>query len=62
MRGRASAEVAATLQKASEELSRQGQQTAAELQASVESLSATLATRVLGVEVVAAPAASGQRR
>ena len=62
MRGRASAEVAATLQKASEELSRQGQQTAADLQASVETLSATLASRVLGVEVNTAPSASGQRR
>ena len=48
------AEASATLQSAGEELSRQGQQTAAELQASVETLSATLASRVLGVDVSAA--------
>ena len=60
MRARASAEASATLQSAGEELSRQGQETAAELQASVETLSATLASRVLGVDVSAA--ASGQGR
>lgn len=61
MRARASAEASQTLSNAGEELSRQGAATAAELQASVESLSATLASRVLGVDV-ASSATSGQRR
>lgn len=51
MRSRASDEAAATLKKASEELARQGSATRAELEASVESLSNTLASRVLGIEV-----------
>ena len=46
-RARAGAEASLALQDAGQELSRQGQQTAGELQASVESLSATLASRVL---------------
>ncbi len=50
MRGRAATESAATLERADEQLSQQGRATAAELQSSVESLSATLASRVLGVE------------
>jgi F-type H+-transporting ATPase subunit b len=60
-RDRASAEASQMLANAGDELSRQGQATAAELQASVESLSATLASRVLGVDV-ASSAGSGQRR
>lgn len=63
MRGRASAEAAATLQQADEQLSEQGRQTAAELSSSVETLSATLAGRVLGVDVTGSVAATtGQRR
>ena len=65
-RARASAESAAALRTADEELSEQGRATAAELQASVETLSATLASRVLGVDVTAgsapSPATSGQGR
>lgn len=61
MRTRASAESAATLQKTNEELSRQGQQTAAELQSSIETLSATLASRVLGVDISSAVATSQGR-
>lgn len=61
MRSRASAEAASTLQKTNEELSRQGQQTAAELQSSIETLSATLAGRVLGVDLSSAAATSQGR-
>ena len=60
-RARASAVASQTLANAGEELSRQGEATTAELRASVESLSATLASRVLGVDVTSS-AASGQRR
>ncbi len=51
MRSRASEEAAATLKTASEELSRQGEATRAELEASVEALSTKLAGRVLGIDV-----------
>jgi F-type H+-transporting ATPase subunit b len=66
MRARAGAEASETLKSADDELSRQGQQTTAELQSSVETLSATLASRVLGVDVsggrASVPAGSGQGR
>jgi F-type H+-transporting ATPase subunit b len=64
MRARASAEAASTLQQADEELSRQGQETAAELRSSIETLSTTLASRVLGVELGSerAAATTSQRR
>lgn len=63
MRSRASAETATTLQNANEELSRQGDTTAAELESSVEGLSSTLASRVLGVDVgERAIATTGQGR
>lgn len=65
-RARASAESAATLQSADEQLSQQGRETAAELQASVETLSATLASRVLGVDATlgsaGTPVTTGQGR
>ena len=51
MRGRANEESAATLQQAAEELKRGSDAIAADLRSSVESLSATLASRVLGVPV-----------
>ena len=51
MRARASVESAATLQEANDQLSQQGQATAAELRSSIETLSTTLASRVLGVDV-----------
>jgi F-type H+-transporting ATPase subunit b len=58
MRARASAEAASTLQGADEELSNQGRETAAELRSSIETLSTTLASRVLGVELTAERAAA----
>jgi F-type H+-transporting ATPase subunit b len=60
MRGRASDEVASTLQQASEQLKQQSDAIESDLRASVETLSATLASRVLGVEVNAATTASGR--
>lgn len=63
MRSRASEEAAATLKDASDKLSRQGSSTAAELEASVQSLSDTLASRVLGSDVSGrAKATTGQER
>jgi F-type H+-transporting ATPase subunit b len=52
MRSRADAEVASTLQSASEQLKREGDNIADDLRARVETLSTTLASRVLGVDVV----------
>ena len=62
MRGRASEEAAGTLAEASEQLKLQSDAIAADLRSSVESLSTTLASRVLGVEVstTAASTASGR--
>lgn len=64
MRGRAGEEVASTLQRAEEDLKRQSDAIEGELRSSVESLSATLASRVLGVEIsgvrTVAPSASGR--
>ena len=51
MRGRANEEAAATLQQASDELKQQSDAIAADLRSSVETLSANLASRVLGVPV-----------
>ncbi len=53
MRARASAEAGQTLQQAHDQLSEQGRETTAELQSSIESLSETLASRVLGLDVAA---------
>jgi F-type H+-transporting ATPase subunit b len=50
-RGRANEEAAATLQQAADQLKQQSDSIAADLRASVETLSATLASRVLGVSV-----------
>jgi F-type H+-transporting ATPase subunit b len=58
MRGRAGEEVAATLRQADEDLKQQADSIADELRSSVESLSTTLATRVLGVEVAGARSAA----
>jgi F-type H+-transporting ATPase subunit b len=60
MRGRASGEVASTLQQASEQLKQQADGIASDLRSSVETLSVTLASRVLGVEINAATSASGR--
>jgi F-type H+-transporting ATPase subunit b len=64
MRGRASEEAAATLARAEEQLKQQSDAIAGDLRASVDSLSRTLASRVLGVEVTSrtAPVSSGQER
>jgi F-type H+-transporting ATPase subunit b len=51
MRGRADAEVASTLQSAGEQLKQEGDGMAEDLRARAETLSATLASRVLGVDV-----------
>ena len=55
MRARANGEVAGTLQDANEELKVQSDSIAPTLDASVETLSATLASRVLGVRVDGSP-------
>jgi F-type H+-transporting ATPase subunit b len=51
MRGRASDQVATTLQEADSELKDQALSIQPELRSSVENLSETLANRVLGVEI-----------
>lgn len=61
MRGRANEEVAATLQQASDQLKVQSDAIAADLRSSVETLSATLASRVLGVEVSSTSASAPGR-
>lgn len=58
MRGRAGEEVASTLQKASAELKQQSDAIEGDLRASVETLSTTLASRVLGVEITGAKSAA----
>jgi F-type H+-transporting ATPase subunit b len=58
MRGRASGEVASTLQLADSELKDQALSIQSDLRSSVETLSTTLASRVLGVEVTGAKSAA----
>jgi F-type H+-transporting ATPase subunit b len=60
MRGRASGEVASTLQQADSELKDQALSIQTDLRSSVDTLSTTLASRVLGVEINAATTASGR--
>jgi F-type H+-transporting ATPase subunit b len=60
MRGRASDEVASTLQQASDQLKQQADGIESDLRSSVDTLSVTLANRVLGVEINAATSASGR--
>jgi F-type H+-transporting ATPase subunit b len=60
MRGRASGEVASTLQQADSELKEQALSIQGDLRSSVDALSTTLASRVLGVEINAATTASGR--
>ena len=50
-RATASGEVAETVKTADEQLSQQGSAAQSELQSSVDGLSATLASRILGVDV-----------
>jgi F-type H+-transporting ATPase subunit b len=63
-RADANTEVSSVLQRASEELTEQSRAVTAELQTAVGSLSAQLASRVLGVEVTTrtVPATTGQGR
>ncbi len=60
MRGRASDQVASTLQQADSELKEQALSIQAGLRSSVENLSETLASRVLGIEINTATSASGR--
>jgi F-type H+-transporting ATPase subunit b len=60
MRARAADEVASTLAQADSELKDQALSIQADLRSSVETLSSTLASRVLGVEMNAATTASGR--
>ena len=60
MRGRASDQVAATLQEADSELKDQALSIQPDLRSSVENLSETLASRVLGVEINTTTSASGR--
>lgn len=63
-RTRANAEVSGLLQQANEELTRQSLAVTTDLQASVETLAANLASRVLGVDVTTrtVPVSTGQGR
>ena len=60
MRGRASDEVTSTLQEADSELKDQALSIQADLRSSVDTLSTTLASRVLGIEISAATTAPGR--
>jgi F-type H+-transporting ATPase subunit b len=60
MRGRASDQVASTLQEADSELKDQALSIQGDLRSSVENLSETLASRVLGVEINTTTSASGR--
>jgi F-type H+-transporting ATPase subunit b len=64
MRGRASEEAAAALSRSEEQLKQQSDAIATDLRSSVDSLSRTLASRVLGVEVTTrtVPVSTGQER
>ncbi|MDT5187009.1 MAG: F-type H+-transporting ATPase subunit b [Mycobacterium sp.] len=63
-RARANAEVSGVLQQANDELTEQSRAVTADLQTSVETLAASLASRVLGVEVTTrtVPVTTGQGR
>jgi F-type H+-transporting ATPase subunit b len=61
-RGRVEEQVSSTLQDAAEQLKREGDAVAADLRARVDTISTTLASRILGVEVSTSVTASGSRR
>ena len=63
-RAKANAEVSKVLQQANEELTQQSLAVTGELQSSVETLAANLASRVLGVDVTTrtVPVSTGQGR
>lgn len=58
MRGRAGEEVNSTLRDAGERLKREGDAVASDLRARVESMSVTLASRILGVDIASSAAAT----
>lgn len=58
MRARAEEQVNSTLQNAGEQLKREGDAVAADLRANVETMSATLAGRILGVDISGSAAAT----
>ncbi|KAA8965650.1 F0F1 ATP synthase subunit B [Mycobacterium sp.] len=63
MRARAEEHVASTLRDAGEQLKQAGEAVAAELHAQVDSMSARLASRILGVEITTStPTTTGSRR
>src|ERR1700733_9725999 len=61
-RGRVEEQVSSTLQEAAEQLKREGDAVAAELRARVDTISTTLASRILGVEISTSVTASGSGR
>jgi F-type H+-transporting ATPase subunit b len=61
-RGRVEEQVSSTLQDAAEQLKREGDAVAADLRARVDTISTTLASRILGVEVSTSVSASGSGR
>ncbi len=61
-RGLAEEQVSSTLQDAAEQLKREGDAVAAELRTRVGTLSTTLASRILGVEVTTSVSATGSGR
>jgi F-type H+-transporting ATPase subunit b len=62
MRARAEEQVSSTLQDASDQLKQEGDAVAAELRARVDTMSTTLASRILGVEITTSVTASGSGR
>ena len=62
MRRRAEEEVRSTLQEAGDRLRQQGDAIAEELRSHVENASATLASRILGVDISKSAAATGTKR
>jgi F-type H+-transporting ATPase subunit b len=61
-RGQAEEQVSAMLHDAAEQLKREGDGVAADLRTRVESMSTTLAGRILGVEIATSVSASGSER
>lgn len=62
MRSRAEEEVSTTLQNAADQLKRDGDAVAADLRARVDTMSTTLASRILGVEITTSVTTSGSGR
>ena len=62
LRGNAEEHVSSTLQVAAEQLKREGDAVAVELRARVETISSTLASRIIGVEVTTSVTATGSGR